>query len=60
MQIVAQASNFAQIKELASSLCPKVTLVDVHTDGMHYVTLAQLASRLMDPWLLAMSIWTKH
>lgn len=57
IQVLAQASSFAQTLELASKLNPHVVVLDLHMKDEESMTPTQLKSGLMGSRLLAMSIW---
>jgi DNA-binding NarL/FixJ family response regulator len=58
IQILGQASSFAQTLELASKLRPQVIVLDLHMNNEKSVTPAQLKSGLMGSQLLAISLWS--
>ena len=58
IEIVGEASCFAQTLQLASKIHPGVIVLDIHMGDEHSMTPAQLKSSLISSCLLAMSIWT--
>ena len=57
IQILAQASSFAQTLQLVSKLHPHVVVLDLHMKDENSITPAQLKPGLMGSRLLAISIW---
>ena len=57
IQILGEASGFAQTIELALKLHPQVIVLDLHMDDESSVTPSLLKYGLMGSWVLAMSIW---
>jgi DNA-binding NarL/FixJ family response regulator len=57
IQILAQASTFAETLDLISKLHPHVVVLDLHMEDEKSVTAAQLKSGLKGSRLLAISIW---
>jgi DNA-binding NarL/FixJ family response regulator len=57
IQILAQASTFAETLDLVSKQHPHVVVLDLHMKDEKSVTPAQLKSGLMGSRLLAISIW---
>ena len=57
IQILAQASTFAETLDLVSKLHPQVVVLDVHMKDEKSMAAAQIKSGLMRTRLLAISIW---
>jgi DNA-binding NarL/FixJ family response regulator len=57
IQILAQASTFAQTLELVSKLHPHILVLDLHMKDEMAMTTAQLNSGLKGSRILAISIW---
>jgi DNA-binding NarL/FixJ family response regulator len=57
IQVVAEASSFAQTAQLINSLKPKIVLMDIHLGDENKVTSSEIKSRLNGSSLLAISIW---
>ena len=57
IQILSQASTFAETLELVSRLHPHVVILDIHMKDENSITPGQLKSGLMGSRLLAISIW---
>ena len=57
IQVLAQATTFAQTLEHASKLNPHVIILDLHMKDEKSITPAQFKSGLNGSRLLAMSIW---
>ena len=57
IEILAQASTFAETLDLVSKLHPHVVVLDLHMKDENSITSAQLKPGLMGTRLLAISIW---
>lgn len=57
IQVLEQASSFAQTLELASKLNPHVIILDLHMKDEESMTVTQFKSGLNGSRLLAISLW---
>jgi DNA-binding NarL/FixJ family response regulator len=60
IQVVGEASSFAQTTLLISKLGPKIVLMDIHLADENSVTSSQVKSLLNGSAFLAISIWNDN
>lgn len=57
IQILGEATSFAEMMQIATTLRPQVVILDMHMDDEEDTTPAQVKSCLVGSRVLAISVW---